>query len=451
MGPVPRFDPNDSLSWVREPERFGVLRSWHLDLVSRRGWVVAGSGLAALWLAHLLGRRELMAVGLTLLALVGCAWLVVRLGRLAGQITRVLPERPVSVGEVVPVSLRCEQPAVIREVLPEGYPPAPSFQAPGRFDYELVFRRRGLHLLGPAQQRLADPCGLVDGLVDTGEASGVAVRAHCLRLEHSTALGERMLTGEARHTRSASVDYYDVGIRDHQQGDSLRQVHWKATARHGRLMVRQENYVATAHSLIVLDRRRSAWHGPGDLNHEIPQGTGAPLASTLRFEKALSLSCSIGELYARHGYQLMVRDLAGQELDNPRPTPSGRAGEIPFPQAAVSGASALDRFEAFHAATTSLGLSEGGQVADARGLAESLGKLLLGFADEPVFLVLGELGVAQARWLAGLSRTVRNVDVFLICAHPERHREAAAQFALTPWRVHLHGAQDPLARLWESP
>ncbi|WP_279403536.1 hypothetical protein [Arthrobacter sp. JCM 19049] len=36
-------------------------------------------------------------------------------------------------------------------------------------------------------------------------------------------------------------------------------------------MVRQENYVATAHSLIVLDRRRSAWHGPGDLNHEIPQ------------------------------------------------------------------------------------------------------------------------------------------------------------------------------------
>lgn len=436
MARLPRFDPRDSLAWVREPERSTALRQWHLDLVSSRGWLVAGSGALAVLLAYLLGRHEMMALGFALVSLVLCAWLLVRFGRLVGNITRTVPQESISVGDVVPITLHCPDTATIREVLPAGYSAAPSFQAPGSFEYEIVFRRRGVHRVGPAQQLLSDPCGLVDGLVDTADPTEVPVRAHCIELGSSTGLGERMLTGDARHNRSTSADYYDVGTRDYQQGDSMRQVHWKATARHGKLMVRQENFVATAHCLVIMDRRGGAWHAAGDLNFDIPQGTAPVLHSTGRFEKALSLACSIGELYARHGYQLMVRDVAGRELND-------------IPGQRPAGPSALDHFEDFHAATAHLGLAEGPSDPDpGRLLAPQLQKLLLGFADEPVFLVLGELDEPQARWLASLARTVRNVELFLISSHPERYRGLAAYFAATSWRIHLATAHEDVAAIW---
>ena len=436
MSRPPRFDPHQVLPGASDPERSAVLRRWSLDLLSTRGWLVTGFSSLCVLLAYLLGRHELMALGCALLALVLGAWLIVRFGSTTSQVHRTLPQEPISVGQLVDVGLHCPEAATIREVLPEGYPAAPVFQAPGRFDYEIIFRRRGIHRLGPAQQLVGDPCGLVDGMVDTAASDNVAVRAQCQALGSSSALGERMLTGEARHTQSAEVDYYDVGIRDHQQGDSMRQVHWKATARHGKLMVRQENYVATAHSLIVLDRRQSAWHTPAEQVFEIPHAEAPAVRSTQRFEKALSLSCSIASLYAARGYQLMVQDTAGQELSSEH---------LP----GFSASAALDRFEDFHAATATLGLvQDQAQPARTEMFSGSLNKTLLGFADEPVFLVLGELNDVQARWLASLASTVRNVDLFLLCAHPGRQRELASHFASTSWRFHLPAASWGVRDIW---
>ena len=47
--------------------------------------------------------------------------------------------------------------------------------------------------------------------------------------------------------------------REYRHGDPMRRVHWAATARHGQLMVRQEESVTTPEATIVLDSRLSAY------------------------------------------------------------------------------------------------------------------------------------------------------------------------------------------------
>ena len=47
----------------------------------------------------------------------------------------------------------------------------------------------------------------------------------------------------------------DVMTREYRHGDPMRRVHWAATARHGELMVRQEESVTTPEATIILDQR----------------------------------------------------------------------------------------------------------------------------------------------------------------------------------------------------
>lgn len=441
MPEPPLFDPHQVLPGAARTSSKSTLvlgqRLW--GFITSRGWVVLGSAGLCLLLAFMLGRHELMALGCALFALVLGAWILVRFTPSRIEVTRQLPQEPVSVGQVVDVQLHCEQHTAIRELLPPGYPVAPTFHAPGVFDYQILFRHRGIHRLGPAQQMLSDPCNVVEELVSTRAVDQVSVRAQFQMLGSGRALGERLRTGEAQHTRSTEVDYYDVGIREHQSGDSLRQVHWKATARHGKLMVRQENYVATARSLIVLDRRLTAWNTPADHSVELPQAQAPALLSTQRFEKALSLACSIAQLHASHGYQLLVRDTHGEDLSSVRGAQS-------------TSRSSLEEFEFFHAATASLQLTEspGAMQSQPEILSDSLAKNLLSFANEPVYLILGQLTPEQARWLASLAVTVRNVDLILLCEHPQQFRQLETFFAATSWRVHLPGRALSIREIWDS-
>ena len=47
--------------------------------------------------------------------------------------------------------------------------------------------------------------------------------------------------------------------REYRHGDPMRRVHWAATARHGELMVRQEESVTTPEATIILDQRLAAF------------------------------------------------------------------------------------------------------------------------------------------------------------------------------------------------
>ncbi|MEG1443210.1 DUF58 domain-containing protein [Glutamicibacter sp.] len=437
MEKIPRYDSRDALSWTRTENSATALRRWHLDLFTVRGWCTAGAGGLLVFVAYLLGRHEMMALGLALVALALANWgLALRLrGRTI--IHRELLSAVPSVGEVSKFRLSCAERSIIQEQLPEDFGPGPRFQAPGSIEYELVFRTRGIHLVGPAQQIVVDPLGLIQGMVRTGASLQIPVRSQLHRLDRFAPLGERTLTGDAKFSRSTTTDYYDVATRDYQQGDSVRQVHWKASARHGKLMVRQENHVATAQALLVLDTSFEHWnHSGSDLRISLPQAHAEALTSSRRFENALSLASSIGLRYATSGYQLAFRDLTGASLAQRDPQ-------------SVSELGALNSFEDFHAATSDLALANG--TVEANGseiLGNTLRKELLVFREEPVIMILGELTAPQAAWLATLSRTVRNVEVFLLVSHPERYGQIQLELARTSWKVHILPGDMAIDEMW---
>ncbi len=78
----------------------------------------------------------------------------------------------------------------------------------------------------------------------------------------------------------------DVIPRAYRDGDELRRVHWRSTARYGELMVRREEQRWQDRAVVILDSRRSAHVGTG------------PSSS---FEFAVSAAASIGVHLARSG------------------------------------------------------------------------------------------------------------------------------------------------------
>ncbi|HAY43649.1 MAG TPA: hypothetical protein DCY59_08900 [Micrococcaceae bacterium] len=202
-------------------------------------------------------------------------------------------------------------------------------------------------------------------------------------------------------------------------------------------MVRQENHVATAQALLVLDRTFEHWHSNGaDLRLSIPQGEKPAIQSSRRFETALSLACSIGQRYASNGYQLLFRDLAGEQL-------------LDAASISLSGASARSGFEDFHSASAHMSLRAPNTIAPkAEILGEALRKLLQALPDEPVIMILGEIDSTQAAWLATLSRSVRHVELFLLVSHPERYQDMQHTLSRTGWKVHFLAANTNINDLW---
>src|SRR5687767_14170145 len=79
-------------------------------------------------------------------------------------------------------------------------------------------------------------------------------------------------------------------MRQYQEGDDLRRIHWPSVARTGDLMIRQDESSRRASGLIFLDNRGHA------LGH----------AHTPAFERAVSVAASLGVLLARRGFALRV-------------------------------------------------------------------------------------------------------------------------------------------------
>jgi uncharacterized protein (DUF58 family) len=89
----------------------------------------------------------------------------------------------------------------------------------------------------------------------------------------------------------------DAAPRAYQNGDALRRVHWRSTARYGELMVRREEHQWRNSASVFLDSRRSAHSGAG------PSAT---------FEFAVSAIASIGAHLTEEGFRARLITDAGE-------------------------------------------------------------------------------------------------------------------------------------------
>ncbi|WP_029288759.1 DUF58 domain-containing protein [Cellulomonas sp. HZM] len=238
-----------------------------------RGWGIAGTGLALLVLGSGLGNVDLLRIGLLALLCVGgaaavVAWRDPAKGRNRVSVERVAVPNPVHAGSDVGVAVRIrahdagsrtrlmglrfsEQAAT---ELSAGQPlRARVTRERGNVtvSYSVRAARRGRWPVGPLVVTRTDVFGTVATTAELGDAAEIAVWPEVVALPVSS----DVLVGEpdrvALGARSPSTD--DSSLRDYREGDDLRRVHWRSSARRGSLLVRSDERAGMRPVSVLID------------------------------------------------------------------------------------------------------------------------------------------------------------------------------------------------------
>jgi uncharacterized protein (DUF58 family) len=171
-------------------------------------------------------------------------------------------------GAPAQVSVELEAPGVVRvqlrEALHPALAPAPlraelSVAGAAAWSYELLPRRRGTCPMGPLTGRVIGPWGLAASQRELLPPARCSVYPQ-VRWEGAVGrllvLAQRRQLGRSpmRHRGAGSETY---GVREYRAGDPLAKVHWKATARHGRMLTREEAWERGVPLVILLDCGRA--------------------------------------------------------------------------------------------------------------------------------------------------------------------------------------------------
>jgi uncharacterized protein (DUF58 family) len=132
-----------------------------------------------------------------------------------------------------------------------------------RLGYRVHPTMRGVHQLGPLRARITDPFGLAEFERELAGTSRVVVVPRTATLAglpggSGTGVGD---DGSVRLRSGQGED--DAVVRQYRQGDDLRRVHWRSTARRDELMVRVEERPWRGGTTVLLDRRGPAHRGQG--------------------------------------------------------------------------------------------------------------------------------------------------------------------------------------------
>lgn len=411
------------------------LRSALAGLTTRGRSFLSAGGACAIC-AIILGQEDLMRVAVLLAALpIGCAIMLAQTRHRLGLTRTVSPAR-VTVGSSVRVRLELHNLARLgtRVLLAEDRVPY-VLGAPPRFvldrlppgqqaavTYSLRSEMRGRFPVGPLRLRVTDPFGLCELTRSFTATDPVIVVPRLWPLTAIHGGGLWAGAGESTARAAAVSGEDDIATREYRQGDDLRRVHWRSTAKRGELMVRREEQPRQMRATVVLDTRFDAHRGEG------------PASS---FEWAVSAAASAAVHYAAQGYGVrMLLD------DRPATWTSPHSGE-------ASGV-LLDQM-----ATVEL--------AEGRALSDALAQLRRGAGDGIVIAILGEVGEEEALSLAKLGREgVPGIALLLRTTAwtslppgraadvEDRRARAAAILRQADWRVAEAGPEYTVSQAWDD-
>jgi uncharacterized protein (DUF58 family) len=119
--------------------------------------------------------------------------------------------------------------------------------------YEVASALRGRYRLGGAELVIGDGFGLAEARIALDRSDEVIVYPRVYPLEglFTDAGGSSGEHGRALLHRTAGYDLHS--IRDHQQGESLRRVHWRSTAKRRKLMVKELQDTPRDEASVLLD------------------------------------------------------------------------------------------------------------------------------------------------------------------------------------------------------
>ena len=124
--------------------------------------------------------------------------------------------------------------------------------------------RRGHFRIDPLAIRTGDPFGFFEASAAVGQGVSVVVYP---RLEPVPAWKLPAANIEGSHAapeRTHQTTPLATTVRPYAPGDSMNRIHWKLTARHGEIQVKEFDLEQTADAWIVLDLQRAIQTGRGD-------------------------------------------------------------------------------------------------------------------------------------------------------------------------------------------
>jgi uncharacterized protein (DUF58 family) len=152
-----------------------------------------------------------------------------------------------------------------------------------RMAYLLHGKRRGLFRVGPAVVEASDPFGLVRRFRLEPDVRFVTVFPRAVPLGPGWPLGHRPIHEVPRRRSFVEDPARFLGLRDYRPGDSLRRIHWRATARSGRLQVKLFEPAVLEGVLLAVEMGKAAHPGA-------PEETGTDPVVELTVTAAASLA-----------------------------------------------------------------------------------------------------------------------------------------------------------------
>lgn len=415
-----------------------------------RGWGFIIAGVLTLIFADSLGRRDLLYLGVFLLVLPLLSIATVKLMKPRFTVSRNFSPGAVSTGVTARVQLSLTAsgkfygPATFAEGLPASFGRAPIYTFPGgerrsastcSYEYRLRSSSRGMFPIGPLTAEFTDPFGLGRARHSIGGVDDLVVTPSPIDLPRSTLSGSRGLEGSAATQRQANPSNDDVMTREYRNGDPMRRVHWAATARHGELMVRQEESVSTPQATIILDRREGA-HGTGYAMTGT-SGQGG-LRTSDSFEWCISASVSMALQFMEQGHA--VRFLDQSALPALRSSPSSSAGE----EEEFTGASG------FHDISEGLAALElAGPSGSSAALGEPLvDKLAAQTMRGPLIALLGDLSTEDAGLLAPAAALRPQAFAIIVRDRPRSAQSAVAILRRGGWQAVAVSPHTSISAAW---
>lgn len=210
---------------------------------------------------------------------------------------------------------------IVREHLPETLGGQGDLPLAQRMPHLLRVGRRGGHELGPCSVIVRDVLGMFHlrrTLVDDLRITGLPVITEMQpAAERATGI---LRDGEQSASAAQGVGEIGPIARPYSSGDDIRRIHWRASARTGRLMTREDEPSAGQSAVIVLDTSQR-------------ENPSAEVEDAL-----VSHAATVLDSLGMNGWEVRIVDASGDEI-----TRTGRRRGIPGPSPLGSEADAVEQ------------------------------------------------------------------------------------------------------------
>src|SRR6201993_2326801 len=392
--------------------------------LTTRGRSFVAAGGAAMVCGLGIPEPDLVRVGALLAVLPLVSTLPARRSRYRLSCTRRLDPPRIPAGQTTKVTARVENVSRLRtgvllaeDITPHTLGSRPRFVLdeiePGghrELSYQIHSDTRGKFTIGPLRVRGADAFGLVEISRSFSTTSTLVVTPKIYPLPRAAAPSSWLGEGDGGMRTISAIGEDDAAPRAYQNGDALRRVHWRSTARYGELMGRREEHQWRNSASVFLDTRRFAHPGSG---------------ASATFEFAVSAAASIGAHLTSEGFRTRLITEAGEIA------PRGTFQDTLLDMLAV--------------------------ISPSRDVSLVPGAAALAHAGGQLIAVLGRMSAEDARHLAASRRgnapamaLLLTVGAWASDAVPEETARTAEIQTAAGWRVALASASTPLATAWQQ-